>query len=180
MATAIDLFHSKGYRETSLGDIAEVIGFTKPAIYYYFKGKEDILFEIVDSNVDAALSRIRAISGRGGSPAERLYDLLVANTVAVLGNLKPNTIFYSSRGMLSPEREHDIRQREREYTRVVRDLYAEGVAAGELLDVDPAVATSTLLGASIWSYTWFDPEGRLPRDRVAEEIARLLMSGFRR
>lgn len=179
IATATSLFTEKGYHETSLDDIADRVGFTKPAIYYYFRGKEDILFTIVDSIVESGLQRIRSIAGRDGSPAERLHDLLAENTRVILENIEPNTVFYNSRGLLSAEREEAIRERERKYTAVVRDLYAEGVKAGELADVDPAVATSTLLGASIWSYRWFDPHGRLSRDTVARDVADLLTNGFR-
>src|SRR5690625_2808703 len=107
--TATSLFHERGYRETSLDDIADRVGFTKPAIYYYFKSKEDILFAIVDDIVDKALARIQAIVNSDGSPASRLHDLLVENTRAVLENLEGNTVFYNSRGMLTREREKDIR-----------------------------------------------------------------------
>ena len=61
----------------------------------------------------------------------------------------------------------------------VADLYVEGVANGEFIDVDPHIATSTLLGASIWSYRWFDPEGELSIDEIAEGIARILLEGYR-
>lgn len=179
IATATSLFHEKGYHETSLDDIADQIGFTKPAIYYYFKSKEEILFAIVDNIVESALQRIREIAHRPGSASERLHDLLKANTRVILENIEANTVFYNSRGLLSEEREQAIREREREYTRVVRDLYAEGVKSGELLDIDPSVATSTLLGASIWTYRWFDPRGRLSGEQVAEQVAELLMNGFK-
>lgn len=177
--TSTMLFKNQGYHATSLDDIADVVGFTKPAIYYYFKSKEDILFEIVDGIVSNALERIRLVAQGPGTPAERLHGLLIENTRAVLENLEGNTVFYNSRGMLSPEREQDVRERERVYTRVVRDLYVEGVEAGELLDIDPGVATATLLGASIWTYTWYAPEGRHPQEQVAQEVASLLFSGFR-
>lgn len=177
IAVATSLFREKGYHATSLDDIAERIGFTKPAIYYYFGSKEDILFAIVDGIVDEGLRRIREIAGRGGSPAQRLHDLLAENMRVILENIEPNTVFYNERGLLSPERERAIRDREREYTGIVRDLYVEGVEAGELLDVDPGVATGTLLGATIWAYRWFDPDGRLSADEVAAQVARLLMSG---
>lgn len=179
LETATTLFHERGYHETSLDDIADRVGFTKPAIYYYFKSKDDILFAIVDSIVESALQRIRGIAAREASASERLHDLIAENTRVILENIEPNTVFYNSRGFLTPERESDVREREREYTRVVRDLYAEGVKAGEFLDMDPSVATSTLLGASIWSYRWFDPKGRLSRDRVARDVAKLLMDGFK-
>ncbi len=179
IAVATRLFREKGYHATSLDDIADHIGFTKPAIYYYFKGKDYILFAIVDEVVDGALERIQAIAGGDGPVVDRLHDLLVENTRVVLENIEANTVFYNERGLLSPERERDIRAREREYTQIVRDLYIEGVESGALLDIDPRVATATLLGASIWAYRWFDGAGRLTIEQVAQDVAQLLMQGYR-
>lgn len=173
------LFREKGYHATSLDDIADRIGFTKPAIYYYFKSKEDLLFTIVDEIVETALARMRGIAEREGSIVERLHDLVAENTRVILENIEANTVFYNERGLLSKEREEQVREREREYTKVVRDLYAEGVARGELLDVDPGIATATLFGASIWTYRWFDPNGRRSIDEVAQGVADLLLKGFR-
>lgn len=174
------LFREKGYHATSLDDIADRIGFTKPAIYYYFDSKEDILFAIVDEIVDRALARMTAIAERDDTPTQKLHDLLVANTRAVLDSLDGNTVFYNERGLLSPEREQAIREREREYTRVIRQIYIDGVQAGEFIDLPPTVATSTLLGASIWSYRWFDVDGSRTSDQIAEDIAALLMNGYLR
>jgi AcrR family transcriptional regulator len=44
--TAQDLFIEHGYDKTSLRDIAEQLGITKAALYYYFERKEDILLEL--------------------------------------------------------------------------------------------------------------------------------------
>ncbi len=176
---ATGLFRQKGYHATSLDDIADAIGFTKPAIYYYFKSKDDILFAIIDDSVDQGLRRIQAVASREASATERMHDLLVENTRVILENLNANTVFYNERGLLSAEHERAIRAREREYTKIVEDLYVEGVENGEFIDVDPHIATSTLLGASIWSYRWFDPEGELSIDEIAEGIARILLEGYR-
>src|ERR1700744_2863729 len=42
---AQELFTHQGYEKTSLRDIAERLGITKAALYYYFERKEDILIE---------------------------------------------------------------------------------------------------------------------------------------
>lgn len=49
MASALDLFSTKGYSATSVDEIAENIGIKGPNLYKYFKGKEDLLDEIFDS-----------------------------------------------------------------------------------------------------------------------------------
>lgn len=180
ITVATTLFRRKGYHVTSLEDLADAIGFTKPAIYYYFDSKEDILFAIVDGIVDQALERTTAIAAKSGTAAERLHELLVANTCVLLENLDANTVFYNERGLLTPEREAAIRGREREYTDVVRRIYVEGVAAGEFLAIDPTVATATLLGASIWTYRWFDPDGALAIEEIAVQIADMLLEGVSR
>ena len=43
---ALELFTVQGYEKTSLREIAEKLGFSKAAIYYHFKSKEDILYAL--------------------------------------------------------------------------------------------------------------------------------------
>jgi AcrR family transcriptional regulator len=43
---ALELFTQNGYDKTSLRDIAERLGISKAALYYYFARKEDILLEL--------------------------------------------------------------------------------------------------------------------------------------
>jgi len=176
---ATELFREKGYHGTSLEDIADRVGFTKPAIYYYFDSKEDLLFSIVEGVVSRALERVKGIQERGLAPRERMHAILTENARVVLEHLDENTAFYNERGLLSPERERMVRDIERAYTQVLRETYAEGVQAGDLLDIDPTVAVSTLLGATIWVYRWFRPGGRLSIEQVADEVAELLLNGYR-
>ena len=43
---ALDLFTERGYDATSLREIAEQLGITKAALYYYFPSKDDILLAL--------------------------------------------------------------------------------------------------------------------------------------
>lgn len=43
---ALELFSDQGYEKTSVREIAERLGITKPAIYYHFSGKDDILISL--------------------------------------------------------------------------------------------------------------------------------------
>lgn len=38
-------FRTNGYHGTSLADIAESLGISKPTLYYYVKNKQDLLYE---------------------------------------------------------------------------------------------------------------------------------------
>lgn len=43
--TASDLFNKKGFHATSLDEVADRIGISKPSIYYYYKNKSELLLE---------------------------------------------------------------------------------------------------------------------------------------
>lgn len=174
------LFHQDGYHATSLDDVAEVIGFTKPAIYHYFESKEDILFELRDRIIREALDRAAEITKQGGTSAEQFTAVLVAHTRTVLEERRANKIYYEEQGLLSGDRERRIREHERRYELVLRDLYTQGVADGDLRDVDPGIAVSTLLGACNWAYRWYRPGGDLRPKELAETLVDLLTHGYRK
>lgn len=54
---ALELFAEQGYEKTSLREIAERLGVTRPALYYHFKAKEDILAGVV-GDLTAALDEL--------------------------------------------------------------------------------------------------------------------------
>jgi AcrR family transcriptional regulator len=49
---ALELFAERGVRQTSLRDIAERLGVTKPALYYHFASREELLGSLVQPMVD--------------------------------------------------------------------------------------------------------------------------------
>ena len=46
--TAAKLFSNDGYYKVSVREICSNAGVTKPVLYYYFKDKESLLFEMVE------------------------------------------------------------------------------------------------------------------------------------
>ena len=54
--TALDLFGQKGYEETSLSDIATVVGIKKPSIYNHFSSKEEIFTEVIEDLIQSEIN----------------------------------------------------------------------------------------------------------------------------
>ena len=49
VAVALELFARRGYRATTMDDIAEAAGVTKPLLYQHFSSKRALYLELVDS-----------------------------------------------------------------------------------------------------------------------------------
>ncbi|MCX5403777.1 TetR family transcriptional regulator [Streptomyces sp. NBC_00335] len=72
LRVSMELFAVHGFHETSLREIAERVGVSKPAVLYHFPGKADILGALVEPmlrDLAAALARAAASARPGGSGA---------------------------------------------------------------------------------------------------------------
>src|SRR5436190_24049004 len=66
--TAAQLFLEKSYGRTSMNDVADRLSITKPALYHYFRNKEEILLEcyrLGTGLIEEILNDIAAHCGNG-------------------------------------------------------------------------------------------------------------------
>ncbi len=92
---ALKLFAEQGYEKTSLREIAEQLGVTKAALYYYFKSKEDIVRSLVEdyvADLDELIAWAKAQPRTPATRAEivRRYLHIVANGTEVFRMLHQN------------------------------------------------------------------------------------------
>src|ERR1700734_1605545 len=66
-AVALELFAQRGYRATTMDDIAEAAGVTKPLLYQHFSSKRALYLELVDSIATSMLEAIgKAVAAADG------------------------------------------------------------------------------------------------------------------
>ena len=65
---ARDLFTTQGVQRTSLQDIADRLGITKPALYYHFPSRDDLVRSIVQPMLDDGEKFLLAQEARGDAP----------------------------------------------------------------------------------------------------------------
>src|SRR5687768_3279860 len=74
---ATRLFAQRGYAGTSIQDIADAVGLTRPALYHYVKSKDDLLARLVAEVTVVAATDIAKIARRGElSATQRLRDIV--------------------------------------------------------------------------------------------------------
>lgn len=73
---ARELFTEKGVLRTSLQDIADRLGVTKPALYYHFRSREDLVRSIVQPLIDEGEAFIAEQERKRGSARASPRELL--------------------------------------------------------------------------------------------------------
>jgi AcrR family transcriptional regulator len=71
LQTALDLFAEQGFAATSTRELSERLGFTKAALYYYFKTKDDLLAALIAPVVEQLTSLIEQTPVRASAAARR-------------------------------------------------------------------------------------------------------------
>ncbi|GAA3649376.1 TetR family transcriptional regulator [Lentzea atacamensis] len=74
MQTARELFVTKGVQQTSLQEIADRLGITKPALYYHFTSREELVRSIVTPLLDEGDEFLSRMEDRADVPPLELIE----------------------------------------------------------------------------------------------------------
>src|SRR5687767_11841588 len=92
-STARSLFSERGYRATTVRDIAREMNMQAGSLYAHIESKEDVLWEIVERAAAQFLGVVEPIA-HGDEPAsEKLREMVRAHVRVVADNLDDATVF---------------------------------------------------------------------------------------
>jgi TetR/AcrR family transcriptional regulator, cholesterol catabolism regulator len=178
MEVAANLFGSKGYSGTSMRDVAAALDVSISTTYYYFKNKEDLLFQIAEKHGRDMLSVLNKTIELYKDPLERLHRMIF-NHVCFLQQRRGEIKVYAEEQVnLSGEDQKAIRDQQRMiYQTYVGQL--EGLKELGLLRIDqPRTAAFALFGMVNWTYRWFKQGGEDQIRDVANILVDLFLGGL--
>lgn len=178
---AAKLFIERGTGGTSIQDIAESLGLTRTAVYYYFKKKEDILQSLTEE-VTLSAERIASlvVERQDLDPVTALHDLVKQHAALVLARPAEFRVVERNENDLAPEHRLAAQTARRSLLQNFRDVIERGIQTGDFRMVDARVAAFSLIGMCNWTAWWFNTEGPLSQEQVADSIADLAVSSIKR
>ncbi|MEW6261667.1 MAG: TetR/AcrR family transcriptional regulator [Thermodesulfobacteriota bacterium] len=178
MEAAIDLFASKGFRGTSIRDIAHAHGTSISNIYHYFGSKEGLLVAILQHLSELLLQGLRQAADSHPDPVEGLERLIETHLRLSFENLNGAKVFILDEEHFSPEGNKISRDIQME----VLDIYLEQLrrvqAAGRLKSGHLKVMAFNILACVNWQMRWFRPRGPLSHREVTREILSFILHGI--
>ena len=174
--SAARIFHRKGYHATSINDIAAAVGLTKAGLYYYIKGKQDLLFAIMGFAMDQLDEQVIEPARRIEDPQTRLETIVARHARLITQDSSALTILVNELEGLLPDDRADIIGRQRDYVDFIADTLAALRDEGKVLGLDPTVGAFSLVGMILWISRWYRADGRLDGDEVVAEVTRMAIS----
>lgn len=166
------LFIEKGFAGTNINDIADAVGTTRTALYYYFPSKESMLEALTEDVTEKAGQLAQSVSGRDELPPdEALRQLILQHAGLILSHpLQFRVVERSESSLPEPHRSAAQGARRALLEHFVRAI-ERGIEGGQFRrDVDARVAAFSLIGMCNWTAWWFHEGGDMAADVVAAKI----------
>lgn len=172
---AARLFRSHGYAAVSMRDIASEAGVTTGSLYYYFRQKDEIVSEILDTGhrrVHAEVKRSIAALGTEASQNERIRAGIRAHLTALFAR----DGFPAANVRIFSHVPKHVRAAVRPSRRAYENYWMTLLTASEETEqVGARELTMFLFGAANWTLEWYQ-EGRDSLDEIAENLAAVFCS----
>ena len=173
---ALEVFSREGFHQTSMNDIAEAAGVTKPVLYQHFGSKRELFAELLREVGDRMGVAIGKATAEAAGPREQVVDGMRAYFEWVDAHRAGFEILFAGETRRDPEFLTEA-------SRVERDMAA---AVGSLIVVDGLdTERQLLLGQAIVGMAeatcrhWLASGKDLPPDELAEQVANLAWKGLR-
>ena len=141
------LFAERGYAGTFVREIVARAGVTKPVLYYYFKSKEGMFCTILDGAAEQQKVILAEALEAPGAVLDRLIYLYRRIYEGLIEHQNLFKMIYSL--VFGPRQgapDYDIDQYHRRMVDAIKTIYLEGLARGEVKEVDAGEVAFLILG----------------------------------
>jgi TetR/AcrR family transcriptional regulator len=177
VAHAAELFARQGYHATSMNQVAEACGLSKPALYHYYRDKDALLVHIADGHVSRLQVLVAEVLALKLKPQAQLRELVRRIVEEYADAQHAHRVLTEDVKFLAPADRQRILDKERE----VVAGFAAAVAALRPEMKQAALATPMtmlLFGMINWMFTWMKPGGALDHETLAPMVADLFLGGL--
>ncbi len=157
LRAAARLFTTRGFKGTSLDDIAASLGVTKPTLYHYIANKEEILFACVQRGLDALRTGIDETTRRGIDGRDKLRAVLQQYAAIVTSDFGLCVLRVGEEPLAEPRR-RELRALKASIDAEFQVLIEDAMARGTVAPGDAAMAAFSVVGALSGIGRWYRPE----------------------
>ncbi len=175
---AAEIYREHGYERAGMIDIAQRLGMTAPALYWYFRSKEDILVGFLEHTVADLIQFVRSLM-HATEPKQRLWEFMYAYVLWQLQQQELSAAYeriYALghlRNSLPEKQRLKITRLEHDFYGMCRDLIA-AINVGKATAVAPTAFA--MIGMVEHLIAWFQPDGPMSVEQIAKLYADLAVA----
>jgi TetR/AcrR family transcriptional regulator, cholesterol catabolism regulator len=174
------LFAQRGFKNTTVRDIADAAGILSGSLYHHFDSKESMVDELLRTFQTALFETYDEILGSDLDARAKVDAVVRSSFDAIHDHHDEVAIFQGdSSYLMGFERFAYLREHNERFRAMWRELLREGISSGALradLDVE---LTYRFIRDTVWvAVNWYRPDGELTAQQVADQYLSILFDGL--
>jgi AcrR family transcriptional regulator len=176
--TAARVFAENGYERANLEEIAAELNMRGPSLYYYFSSKEELFLRCVESSAAEVQLRLTAIAASDAPARERLRLLVREQVLIELRDYPEFVPLFMQMRVPVPVIQQRLVELRREHGDIFRKVADEYAAEREIEAAQTKIPLLMAFGALAYLPVWYDADGPLDAEEVADVMASTILGTF--
>ncbi|SHT30010.1 TetR family transcriptional regulator [Mycobacteroides abscessus subsp. abscessus] len=173
--SAIKIMNRKGYNGATMEEIAAELLMTKGALYYYFKNKEDLIYQCHELVLTNAIEELQAHLEELVSYETRLRNMIKTHIAYAIKEKETFNMILKPDETFSSEQLKPILLKRQKYAHQFDTVIKEGMKAKEFTITELKIARMILLGSMNWIQQWYQPDGKFNVEELQNVYADYLL-----
>ncbi len=167
LKAAAQCFNHKGYSGTSLKDVADILGLTDAALYYYVRNKEELVYQCYVRAADVGREAMERAIAEGQTGLEQVRLYLRYHIEIIVGDRGPIAIL-SEIPSLEADHRNEILNVSRSHSANFEVLLERGIADGSIASCDVRMTGNAIMGSINWIPKWYHGDATMAAKIIAE------------
>ena len=170
LRTAVALFLEQGYHGATLNDVAERLNITKPALYNYFRSKDEILFECWAIGPSGSTNSSPKSTRPAAPGSQKLRKLIHGYAEMMTTDFGNSLVRFESRDLTEHNRK-TVRPPRRRSTGPFATISRQAITDGSIKPCDAKLSAFAIAGSLNWIGHWYQRDGALEAEAIASQFA---------
>ncbi len=178
LKAAASCFNAKGFSGTSLKDVADHLGLTDAALYYYVRNKEELVYQCYLRAAELGKEAMERGRCDGQCGFEQAFLYIRYHVEIFVGDRGPVAIM-SEIPSLKPAHRNEILNVSRQHSTGFEEILSSGIEDGSIVHCDVRMTGNAIMGSINWIPKWFHGDEALA-ETVLSKFPAILTSGLRK
>ncbi|MBX9892035.1 MAG: TetR/AcrR family transcriptional regulator [Chitinophagaceae bacterium] len=180
VSKAASLFREKGYKATSMRELADAVGVEAASLYNHIHSKTEILHVICFNVANRFMSHMESIELENVSAIVKVEKLLRFHIKEMLHQYEE--VYVSDREWkhLTDPYLSNFQNQRRTYRKRFAAIIEKGIAAGEIKSIDAPTAVLIMLHAVSGIESWHRSTAKISGKELEENMVTIMVDGLRK
>jgi AcrR family transcriptional regulator len=175
LRSAAAVLAEKGYQGTTMEEIAAKLLMTKGSMYYYFKNKDDLLYQCHLMIMEICIDGIEKVVTSDRNPIEKLRSAIKEHILLATSEKSMFIVLGKPNHNFTEEQLQEVVELRKSYSKYFDRIIHEGMDKQVFVHVDVRMVRLIILGALNWIQDWYDQNGSQSAEEISEAYAAYLL-----